>query len=57
MKDTHPVVREVWKRLKEAEKREKEKPENVGSNIYINYKERQLYKDGQVIDKFNLASF
>lgn len=56
-KDTHPAVREEWKRLKEAEKREKEKPENVGNNIYIDYKERQLYKDGQVIDKFNLTCF
>lgn len=56
-KDTHPAVREEWKRLKEVEKREKERPENVGCNIYLNYKERQLYRDGQVIDKFNLMGF
>ena len=56
-KDTHPAVREEWKRLKEAEKREKEKPENIGCNIYIDYKARQLYRDGVVIDKFNLMGF
>ena len=56
-KDTHPAVREEWKRLKDAEKTEKEKPDNVGCNIYINYKEPQLIKDGEVIDKFNLTVF
>lgn len=56
-KDTHPAVREEWKRLKDAEKTEKEKPENIGCNIYINYKERQLIKDGEVIDKFNIMVF
>ena len=56
-KDTHPAVREEWKRLKNAEKTEKEKPDNIGCNIYINYKERQLIKDGEVIDKFNLMFF
>lgn len=56
-KDTHPAVREEWKRLKDAEKTEKEKPENAGCNIYMNYKERTLYKDNEVIDKFSLMSF
>ena len=56
-KDTHPAVRERWNRLKNAEKTEKGKPENNGCNIYINFKERQLYKDGEVIDKFNLMCF
>ena len=53
-KDIHPAVRDEWKRLKDAEKMEKE---NNGCNIYINYRERQLYKDGVVIDKFNRMSF
>lgn len=56
-KDTHPAVREEWKRLKDAEKTEKEKPENADCNIYINYKERQLYRDREVIDRFSLMSF
>ncbi|XP_069972547.1 uncharacterized protein [Penaeus vannamei] len=30
-KDVHPCVRNEWKRLREAEKSERERPENVGS--------------------------
>ena len=56
-KDTHPAVREEWKRLKDAEKTEKEKNKNDGCNIYINYKERQLYRDREVIERFSLMSF
>ena len=53
-KDTHPSIRAEWKRFRDAEKTEKERPENVGCNIYLNTRERQLYKDGKVIDRWNL---
>lgn len=56
-KDVHPSVREEWKRLREAEKRERERPENVGCNIHLNVRERQLYKDGVVIDKWSCQNF
>ena len=56
-KDIHPSVRAEWKRLRDAEKTEKERPENVGCNIVFNSKERQLYKDGVVIDKWSLMGF
>lgn len=56
-KDTHPAVREDWKRLKNAEENEKEKPEQGGCNVNIDNKERQLYKDGEIINKFSLMSF
>lgn len=56
-KDVHPSVREEWKRLREAEKKEKEKPENVGCNIYFNARERKLYKDGVVIDSWSVQGF
>lgn len=56
-KDVHPSIREEWKRLRDAEKTEKERPENVGCNIYLNVRERQLYKDGEVIDKWNWMGF
>lgn len=56
-KDVHPSIRAEWKRLREAEKLEKERPENVGCRIEFNMKERKLYKDGVVIDKWGLLGF
>lgn len=56
-KDVHPSVRDEWKRLREVEKNEKERPENVGCNIYLNVRERQVYKDGVVIDKWSCQNF
>lgn len=56
-KDVHPSVRAEWRRLREAERAEKERPENVGCNIVFNARERQLYKDGVVIDKWNWQGF
>lgn len=56
-KDVHPSVREEWRRLKEAEKNERERPENVGCNISLNVRERKLYKDGVVIDEWKGSNF
>lgn len=56
-KDVHPSVREEWKRLKESEKNERERPENVGCNISLNVRERKLYKDGLVIDEWRGSNF
>ena len=56
-KDSHPGVRKEWKRLKEAEEEEKRKPSNVGCDIRLDYKERVLYKDGLVIDKWRPHPF
>ena len=56
-KDVHIIVRNEWKRLRDAEKTEKERPENVGCNIYLNTREHQLYKDGEVIDKWSVMGF
>lgn len=56
-KDVHPSVREEWKRLRESEKRERERPENVGCNISLNVRERKLYKDGLVIDEWKCSNF
>ena len=44
-KDVHPSVHAEWRKLREAELREKERPENVGCNIQFNARERCLYKD------------
>ena len=56
-KDVHPSVRAEWKRLREVERTEKERPENVGCRIEFNVRERKLYKDGVVIDKWGLLGF
>lgn len=49
-KDVHPSVRKEWKRLRDAEAREKEKPENVGCVIRLDTRQRKLYRDDDVID-------
>lgn len=51
-KDVHPAVRKEMARLRQREKDEKEKAENVGVNIRIDWKKRELLRDGNVIDKF-----
>ncbi len=56
-KDVHPAVREEWKRLRAAETTEKERPENQGCTIRLDVRERKLYRNGVVIDSWNLHSF
>ena len=56
-KDVHPSVRNEWKRLHDAHKNEKERPENAGCRVYLDYRERKLYRDGVVIDTWSLQSF
>ena len=51
-KDVHPLVRQEWKRLKDLEKSEKEKPENSGHTIILDSKNRTLLRDGQIIDRW-----
>ena len=48
-KDVHPSVRAEWKRLHEVAKREKDNPNNSGCNIFLNVKDRKVYKDGAVM--------
>lgn len=56
-KDVHPAVRREWQRLRDAEKVEKERPENAGCVIYLNTRERKLYRDGCVIDSWSPQVF
>lgn len=56
-KDVHPSVRKEWKRLREAEAREKERPENVGCVIRLDTRQRKLYRDDDVIDCWNSQFF
>lgn len=56
-KDVHPHVRNEWKRLKDAENVEKNKPENIGCVIRLDPRARILYRDNVEIDKWNPAPF
>ena len=56
-KDVHPSIRKEWKRLYDAERAEKERPENAGCEVRLDARERKLYRDGVVIDTWNLQSF
>ena len=53
-KDIHPAVRREWKRLYDSFEAEKEKPENVGTTIAIDNRRRQVTRNGEVIDRWNV---
>ena len=52
-KDVHPSVRNEWQRLRNVEKEEKERPENVGCVVYLDARQRKVFRDGVVIDSWN----
>ena len=51
-KDQQPAIRKEWRRMFDSETNEKQKPENVGSNIVFDKKMRVITRDGVVIDRF-----
>ena len=51
-KDIHPAIRREYKRIYDAEKREKDKPENQGIEVKYDKMSRTLIVNGQVIDRF-----
>ena len=56
-KDVHPLVRKELSRLREVEKRERDKPENQGRNVRYDYKERKVYVDNVVVDSYQGSFF
>ncbi|MPC74286.1 hypothetical protein E2C01_068643 [Portunus trituberculatus] len=56
-KDVHPSVRVEWKRLRDAEEKEKQRPENAGCEIRLNTREKKLYRDNVVIDTWRPKFF
>ena len=56
-KDVHPLVRKELSRLREVEKRERDKPENQGRNVRYDYKERKVYVDNVVVDSYRGSFF
>ena len=56
-KDVHPLVRKELSRLREVEKREKDKPENQGRKVHYDYKERKVHVDNEVVDSYQGSIF
>ena len=56
-RDTHPSVRAEWTRLHEVVRREKENPDNALCDITLDYRARKVYKNGSVIDQWNMQGF
>ena len=56
-RDVHPAIRKEMGRLYQAERDEKEKPENQGRNVHFDSKKRILTIDGAVIDRFKPSFF
>ena len=56
-RDVHPAVRKEWERLRNAERIEKERPENIGCMIRFDTHERKLYRDDTVVDSWSPQGF
>lgn len=56
-KDVHPSIRMEWRRLREAEKKERDRPVNSGCVVRLDTRERKLYRDDVVIDQWNQQFF
>ena len=52
-KDQTPAERKEWARLRSVYKREKDRPENQGSNVRIDYRSRCVKVGDRVIEKGN----
>jgi hypothetical protein len=53
-KDLHPSVCKEWKRLFTVKEEEERKAENASHAITIDFRKRQVLRDGEVIDSWNL---
>ena len=56
-KDIHPLIRKEFNRLKEVEKRERDKPENQGLNVDYDRNRREVIVNGKVVDHFRPMFF
>ena len=48
---------EILGQLYEVVKKEKERPDSTNSNIRLDFRERKVYKDGIVLDQWNMSGF
>ena len=56
-KDTHPGIRREMKRLRDTEKREREKPDNQGRTVTYDWKARCVKVDGIIVDSYRPSFF
>ncbi len=56
-KNVYPHAQNEWKRLKEAENVEKNKPENVGRVYRFDPHTKILYRNSSEINRWNPAPF
>ena len=56
-KDIQPDFRKEMWRLYEAEKRERDRPENMGKTVIFDREERVLMVDDVIIDRYNPQLF
>ena len=56
-RDTHPAVRREWGRLRSVLRTEQTRAENAGVRVYLDTKERKIYRDGIAIDSWSLQNF
>lgn len=56
-KDANPLVRQEQARLREVLRREKEKPENTGKQVKIDYKQNKVFVGELEIDSFQIQHF
>ena len=56
-KDMHPGVRREFNRLRQAEKAERDNPDNAGRNIEYDPIARTLSVDGVIVDRFRSSFF
>ena len=51
-KDVHPSTRKEFQRLKGVEQRERDRPENAGKQVKLDYSTRKVYVNDIVVDSF-----
>ncbi len=56
-KDVHPGIRKEMKRLRDTEKREREKPDNQGRTVLYDWKARCVKVDGIIVDTYKPTFF
>ena len=51
-KDMHPGERKEWSRIRKVLKEEKQKPENLGRRVVLDYKSGTILVDEMIVDRF-----
>ena len=56
-KDTHPLIRKEFQRIKDVTNFEKQKPENQGKNVRYDHHTRKVMVDDIIVDSFKPSFF